>query len=225
MKEKLLSWLRCPECGGRLNIETSTWEDGEIKDGLLTSECGRKYPVAAFVPRMMPAYVCPEFMGKYGQSTSPTERGELDRREVRTRTGFDIEWRRSRRFFLDLCTYDNTDLFCRAGGMSPEQAQCYYPGNLVLDAGCGTGRYSIEALKLDAEVIALDFTESGVRVAQEAARTFAGAHVIQADILKLPLMGDLVDEVFCVGVVHHTRDPRQAFSELTRVLKPEEGWY
>jgi len=43
--------------------------------------------------------------------------------------------------------------------------------------------------------------------------------IIQADINNLPLRENYFDKLFCIGVLQHTPDPRQAFMSLPRYLK------
>jgi SAM-dependent methyltransferase len=97
----------------------------------------------------------------------------------------------------------------------------FFKGKLVLDAGCGMGRF----LKLGAElgsseIIGVDLSQS-VEAAYCNTRTLPNAHVVQADILNLPF-AQKFDYIFSVGVLHHMPDPRQGFSQLAKLLK-EKG--
>jgi len=97
-----------------------------------------------------------------------------------------------------------------------------FEGKVVLDAGCGMGRF----LKLGAEfgsreIIGVDLSNS-VDAAYRNTRTLPNAHVVQADILALPFARDF-DYVFSVGVLHHMQNPREGFSRLVELLG-ERGW-
>ena len=44
--------------------------------------------------------------------------------------------------------------------------------------------------------------------------------IVQADLLDLPLAEAAFDLVFSIGVLHHTPDPRRAFAQIARRVKP-----
>lgn len=44
--------------------------------------------------------------------------------------------------------------------------------------------------------------------------------VIQADVFNLPFRDDVFDVIFSIGVLHHTRDTRQAFLALPKHVRP-----
>jgi SAM-dependent methyltransferase len=110
-------------------------------------------------------------------------------------------------------------------------------GKLVLDVGCGTGRFMESAAGLGAEVIGFDLSYAmesaaglGAEVigfdlsyAVEAACKNVGAkpgmHVLQADLFKLPFRPGTFDAIYSIGVLHHTPDTRQAFLALSPLLK------
>lgn len=89
---------------------------------------------------------------------------------------------------------------------------------LVLDAGCGNGRYLYQTHLLGAEVIGVDISDS-VEAAEKNLSKFPNAHVIQADLFHLPLKDHIFDRVFSIGVLMHTGNSRQAFSSIARKLK------
>jgi SAM-dependent methyltransferase len=92
-------------------------------------------------------------------------------------------------------------------------------GKLVLDAGCGGGRYSALAARHGAEVVGVDLSDA-VEKARELCQNLPGVTLVQADLLDLPLAENAFDLVFSIGVLHHSPDPRRAFSELARRVKP-----
>ena len=44
--------------------------------------------------------------------------------------------------------------------------------------------------------------------------------VVQGDLLRLPFAAASFDQIYSLGVLDHTPDPRQAFLALARLLKP-----
>ncbi|HEU4870512.1 MAG TPA: class I SAM-dependent methyltransferase, partial [Pyrinomonadaceae bacterium] len=89
----------------------------------------------------------------------------------------------------------------------------FFRDKVVLEGGCGKGRHTQLAAQWGArEVIGIDLSEA-VETAYAATRSLPNAHVIQADIYRLPL-GRVFDYAFSVGVLHHLPNPRQGFFSL-----------
>jgi len=90
-------------------------------------------------------------------------------------------------------------------------------GKLVLDAGCGSGRFSEIALKFGASLIAVDYS-SAVEAAQ---KNLSGTDklIVQGDLASLPISNETFDYIYCIGVLQHTSEPARIVSELLRCLK------
>ncbi len=91
-------------------------------------------------------------------------------------------------------------------------------GKLVLDAGCGGGRYARLVGSHGARVIAADLSSAVVKAAL-LCESLPDVLVLQADLLNLPLAEGVFDLVYSIGVLHHTPDPRRAFGEIARRVK------
>lgn len=78
---------------------------------------------------------------------------------------------------------------------------------VVLDAGCGMGRWSHHVAKRGVKrLYALDFS----RAIDTAAATLSeqpNTHCIQADIRSLPFRNGAMDFTYSLGVLHHLEDP------------------
>ena len=92
-------------------------------------------------------------------------------------------------------------------------------GKLVLDAGCGGGRYALLAAKHGARVGGVDLS-SAVEKARVLCEGYPGVEIVQADLTRLPLAEGVFDLAFSIGVLHHGPDPRGAFREVARRVKP-----
>jgi len=93
-------------------------------------------------------------------------------------------------------------------------------GKRILDAGCGAGRFADVAAAHGATVIAVDLSES-VEACQEATAIHGRrVHCLQASLLKLPLRAQVIDAVYCMGVIQHTPRPEAVIRSLPRFLKP-----
>lgn len=101
---------------------------------------------------------------------------------------------------------------------SPEEVK----GKTVLDAGCGTGIFSIIFANHGVKhVTGIDISKGSLSTAQSLKDKFhlTNADFRQEDMLHLPFEDQSFDIVWAWGTVHHTTDPFAAIGELIRVLK------
>ena len=93
----------------------------------------------------------------------------------------------------------------------------------VLDAGCGTGIFSIIFANKGAKrVTGIDISDGSLQTARTLKDKFDlnNAEFQKQDMLALPFPDASFDIVWAWGTVHHTTAPLKAISELIRVLKP-----
>ncbi len=92
---------------------------------------------------------------------------------------------------------------------------------LIFDAGCGEGiDLATVALDPECEVVGVELSSGGVATSLARTRGLDRAHVVQADLLQLPLAPEIFDGAYSYGVVHHTPDPPRAVEQIARTLKP-----
>jgi SAM-dependent methyltransferase len=130
---------------------------------------------------------------------------------------FSYEWQRFRTTQLDSHTgrHDTRERL---------QASLNFPlsdltGKLVLDIGCGVGRFGEIAHAYGATYVGIDYSLA-IDAAQDNIGDLPDVHLVQADLFALPLASDVFDVIISLGVLHHTPNPRRAFACLPRVLKP-----
>ena len=192
MKETFLNYIVCPACRGRLSLASKqTGVRGEIRSGSLDcSHCRREYPIRNYIPRFATS-------DNYASS-------------------FGLEWKRHARTQLD--TYSGTDItrqrFIRTTGW-PDRLE----GQLILEGGCGAGRFTEVVLQTGAELVSFDLSEA-VDSCLENQKLPDKLHIFQGDIYRLPLKSSLFDKVFCLGVLQHCPDVPAAFQNLLPPLKP-----
>uniref|UniRef100_A0A6H1Z8Y5 Putative methyltransferase n=1 Tax=viral metagenome TaxID=1070528 RepID=A0A6H1Z8Y5_9ZZZZ len=93
-------------------------------------------------------------------------------------------------------------------------------GQTVLDAGCGCGRFTREALLQGAKVVAMDVSVHGLRATIQNAPEGLRENLlpVQASLLNPPLREGCLDSAFSIGVLHHTSDPAAAFLAISRAV-------
>ena len=101
----------------------------------------------------------------------------------------------------------------------------YFKDKVVLDAGCGSGRWTYALASLGAKVVAVDLTEEGVESTYQATAGFENVVVLQASIFHLPFKPMSFDFVVSWGVLHHTPDTKEAFGCLAPLIKPGGSVY
>lgn len=193
MKLKLVDYLCCPQCHGQLILKNEVYKNNEISEGLLACPGRHEYKIVNFIPRFVKA-------DAYLSS-------------------FSYEWMH----------FSQTQLDSRIGKSLSDgqfQGRISFPlsqlkGRLVLDAGCGMGRYMEIAKKNGATVIGIDLSYA-VDAAFKNMGLEENIHIIQGDILNPPLKTEIFDFIYSFGVLHHTPDAEAGFQSLARLLK-EKG--
>jgi SAM-dependent methyltransferase len=193
MKPALLDLMSCPKCKGSFVLREAQTRDTEIERGRLECEsCRAGYGIVDFIPRFVPRE---NYADNFTMQWRRFRRTQLD-----SHSGVPISARR----FFDQSGWDRSDL----------------EGALVLDVGCGAGRFVEVALGCGAEVVALDYS-GAVDACWENHAPHPRLHVVQGDIYALPFREATFDYVYCFGVLQHTPDPAGAFSCLPRALRSD----
>jgi ubiquinone/menaquinone biosynthesis C-methylase UbiE len=89
-------------------------------------------------------------------------------------------------------------------------------GRMVLDAGCGTARFSDVLIRNGARVVGLDVDNAMLSIAAE--RT--NARLILGDALSLPFRDRAFDVAVAVTVCEFVGQPGRVVAELARVVRP-----
>jgi len=128
---------------------------------------------------------------------------------------FGFQWHRYQKTQLDHDDVREADLnFRMKTALRPEDLK----GKLVLDVGCGMGRFAEVATAWGARVVGIDLSAA----AEVAAKNLADREFVafQADVFALPFAPDSFDLIYSMGVLHHTPDCEAAVKTLGKYLKP-----
>src|SRR5437667_5486909 len=158
-------------------------------DALVCEGCGRTFPFLRGVARFVDAQ---HYAGSFG-----------------------FQWQVFARTQLDTGQSHRSEVaFRRRTGFSPEDLA----GKLVLDVGCGMGRFADVATRWGARVVGVDLSAA----AEVAARNLAGRdfRAFQADVFNLPFAVETFDCIYSIGVLHHTPDCEAAVKVLAQYLRP-----
>lgn len=196
MREWLVEYLICPTCPGEIGLSLSiAVRDGDniLEGELACPTCNTRYPVLGGVPRFASAEA--DYCGNFGFQWNTWRALQIDRL-----SGHQLS---AGRFFGD-------------SGWDP----AWLKGKLILDAGCGAGRFADVAASAGARVIACDLS-SAVNACRDTTAIWDGrVQPIQASLFDLPLRRGIFDGVFCMGVIQHTPDPKRLMGGLPTFLKP-----
>ena len=100
-----------------------------------------------------------------------------------------------------------------------------FKGSRFLDAGSGSGLFSLAACRLGAEVTSFDVDTDSVACTQELQRRYGTGlkpwKVVQGSLLDRPFLDSLgtFEVVYCWGVAHHTGHMWTAIENLSSVVK------
>jgi SAM-dependent methyltransferase len=196
MDRSLVGLLECPGC--RASTPFSLEADDAVGDDVISGAlrcppCGARYPIREGVPRFVSLHedYC---------------------------TNFGFQWQRWKNLQVD-----------RLGGHHLSERQFFNEvpwdrewmrGKLILDAGCGAGRFTDVAAQFGARVVACDMSQA-IDACRQTTRVHGNrVHPVQASLYELPFRRGVFDGIFCLGVIQHTPDPKKTMETLPEFLRP-----
>lgn len=96
------------------------------------------------------------------------------------------------------------------------------PHASVLEVGCGTGQLGNFLSIANRKVLSVDLCWNSLRLAQQfkEKHRLRSVTFAQMNLFRMPLRANAFDVVICLGVLHHTSDPRGGFRRLVSLVKP-----
>jgi SAM-dependent methyltransferase len=192
MRLDLLHVLVCPKTKQPLQLgESCVVEDARVKEGVLIEPVSsNRYPIVDYIPRFVP-------QENYAQN-------------------FGLEWN-----LHDKTQYDEYSGFSVSRERFEKETRwgSDLRGQMILEVGSGSGRFTKPALETGALVISFDYSS-----AVEANYRSNGGHtnllLVQASVYEMPFRTAFFDKVFCFGVLQHTPDPHKSFASIVEYIKP-----
>lgn len=184
-------YLRCPETQAALTCEPDEMSGDHVIAGALVTATGRRYRIERGVP---------DFRHQAASA-----------RQAASERSFGLEWQVFRREGWDSRQVRERIHFYSYTGLVPS----FLTGRKVLDAGCGNGRYAFIAAQSKAEIVIGADISDAAYVAFENTWAVPNILIIRADLAQLPLGEDL-DVLYSIGVLHHTPDAAVSFDRLAR---------
>jgi SAM-dependent methyltransferase len=190
MRLEHLKYLRCPKTGAELTLTDQVMENNRVKKGRLVTASGENYPIVKFIPRFVGE---DNYAANFGFEW-----------QVHSRTQYDAE--ANHKMSED-----------RVFGVSKWDRDL--TGDVILEAGSGSGRFTEHLLGTGAMVVSFDYSQ-----AVEPNYNSNGGHenllLVQANIYEMPFDKGFFDKVFCFGVLQHTPDPHASFQALVDMMCP-----
>jgi SAM-dependent methyltransferase len=182
--------LACPTCHGALALASGVPAAGAVLEGTLAcAGCGRSFPIVGGIPR---------FVARENYAS-----------------GFGLEWTQHAR-----TQYDSY-----SGLKISEQrffSQTRWPralqGEVILEVGSGSGRFTEQAAVTGATVVSFDYSYA-VEANYASNGPRSNVLIVQADVFAMPFRPRTFDRVFCFGMLQHTPDPARAFAALPAMLR------
>ncbi len=227
MKLRLVDRLRCPACGGTLEVKAfeSVGDERLVATGtLLCGACRVWYPIVRHVPVLLDfaAELHTEFASRHSSALSGYGPPAGDPRpgERMTQSSFSTEWLTVRDDDLTF-TYTHRDRedFIRielARAVDAPSAE----GSL-LDVGCGYGTealllHRVTGMETFGTDLNLSLLDSGPTIDREPL-----VHTVIASLFALPFARREFDLVYSHGVLHHTFSTSEAFSSIAEFVAPD----
>jgi len=193
MRRAHLEHLVCPTCKINLTLRVDSQQGDRIETGELScGACSAHFPIVGFVPRF----------AAMGDGNYANAFGFQWNRHYRTQydgyTGAPIS---EERFFKETRWPRRLD------------------GEVILEAGSGSGRFTEHAAATGATVISFDYSHA-VEANYRNNGHLPNLLIVQASIYEMPFRPAYFNRVVCIGVVQHTPDPRRSFDCLAEMLRP-----
>jgi SAM-dependent methyltransferase len=175
------------------SVQSTINEDDKIiKQGkLIDNNTGKEYKIVNSIPRFLDSDT--NYSDNFGLQWNKFKKTQFD-----SYTGIPLSGKRF---------WDNT-----------KWVKDELKGKVILEAGCGAGRFSEVLMSTGATIISFDLSNA-VEANYENNNGKGDLLIFQGDIYNIPFPGNYFDYVFCYGVLQHTPDPDRSYKAIFSKLK------
>lgn len=214
--------LRCPVCRDSLEFDVDVDDDGILRHRL-PATCDERYPVIGAIPRMLLGShratvwrAHPHWFDVTAERRRIgavwSEEGTTEGQTARIVAAFDDEWR----LFAVVDSAEERKGFAQYFDLV--EPRMLSEDQIVLDAGCGAGRWAYQVSVRGPRVLAVDLGQS-IEIAARNTSSAGRVACVQADLQALPLGAGSVDWAYSLGVLHHVEDPARALRLISSAVR------
>jgi len=190
MHKEHIKYLQCIKCKNKLKYKDIKENNGQIENGFLEcTNCKNQYEIKNYIPR---------FVDKSNYTDN-----------------FGMQWN-----IHNQTQYDRYSNIKESQDRFEKETKFGYhlDGEIIIEAGSGSGRFTEHAVKTDAMVLSFDFS-SAVEANFKHNGDNKNLLIVQANIYDMPFQDEIADKLYCFGVLQHTPYPKKSFECLTEKLK------
>lgn len=92
---------------------------------------------------------------------------------------------------------------------------------VVLDLGCGGGRYALSVCKRAKQVIGIDISDKMIEIARKKLTPDMSIKFLVGDATCIPFKNEHFDVIVSLGMFEYLKDPTPFLSEINRILKKD----
>jgi uncharacterized protein YbaR (Trm112 family)/ubiquinone/menaquinone biosynthesis C-methylase UbiE len=200
VKEELLKILCCPECQEDLALDIQKGDKKNIEEGTFNcTNCNATYEIFDDIP-----YFSSEI--KHGGIKNQFETYSHWFMEMHDEQSI-IDSNHEIAFFNSLTIDENE-----------------FNDKLILDAGCGNGRFSYVVSKYNPKLlVSLDISKGLMKAKETILKHNPEANLafVQGDITAPPFKKEVFDITYSWGVTHHTPNTKKTFITMSNLVKDQ----
>ena len=198
MKEELINILCCPVCKIDLNLEVKEGKRSNIIHGnFRCKSCDNFYEINHDIPYFKP---------------------RIDHKGISNQFKTYSHWFEEMHDDESITNIENREFFYESLRIDSEA----FNNKIILDAGCGNGRFSYVTSSYKPKLLVSFDLSKGLGKAKEAIqRNYPEANIafVQGDITTPPFKKEAFDIIFSWGVIHHTPNTMSTFSSISSLVK------